>query len=69
MKTKSKKVKVEDTSVNIFYNTVTKVMLFCDAHHFDGAERKFDLCGFKHRSDWKILLECTWQPTEGKNAK
>ena len=32
-----KKVKVEDSSVYVFYNTITKVMLFVDAFHWDGA--------------------------------
>ena len=59
---KKKKVEVEETSVYVFYNTITKVMLFVDAHHWDGAMEKFDLCGFQHRKDWKVFLECGSQP-------
>ena len=59
---KKKKVEVEKTSVYVFYNTITKVMLFVDAHHWCGAMEKFDLCGFQHRKDWKVFLECGHQP-------
>ena len=33
---------------------------------FKPARKLFDLCGFKHRDHWKIFLETSWQPTEGK---
>ena len=59
---KKKKVEVESTSVYVFYNTVTKVMLFVDAFHWNGAMEKFDLCAFEHRKDWKVFLECGHQP-------
>ena len=59
---KKKKVEVEKTSVYVFYNTITKVMLFVDAYHWDGAMVKFDLCAFQHRKDWKVFLECGHQP-------
>ena len=62
MKKKSKKVKAEESSVYVFYNTITKVMLFVDAFHWDGAMEKFDLCAFEHRKDWKVFLECGSQP-------
>ena len=60
---KKKKVEVEKTSVYVFYNTITKVMLFVDAYHWDGAMKKFDLCAFEHRKDWKVFLECGEQPS------
>jgi len=59
---KKKKVEVEETNVYVFYNTITKVMLFVDAFHWDGAMEKFDLCAFQHRKDWKVFLECGHQP-------
>jgi len=59
---KKKKVEVEKTSVYVFYNIITKVMLFVDAFHWDGAMEKFDLCAFQHRKDWKVFLECGHQP-------
>ena len=59
---KKRKVVVEETSVYVFYNTITKVMLFVDALHWDGAMEKFDLCGFEYRKHWKIFLECGEQP-------
>ena len=59
---KKKKVKIEETSVYVFYNIITKVMLFVDAHHWNGAMEKFDLCAFEHRKDWKVFLECGHQP-------
>ena len=65
-KRRSRKVEVGDTSVYIFYNTITKVMLFVDAHYHAGAVSKFDLCGFKHRDHWNIFLETEWQPAKGK---
>ena len=65
-KKRSRKVEVEDTSVYIFYNTITKIMLFVDAHLHNDAVSKFDLCGFKHRDHWKIFLETEWQPAKGK---
>ena len=37
-----KKVKVEESNVYIFFNTITKVMLFVDAFTYDEAMRKFD---------------------------
>ena len=58
----SKKVEVEESNVYVFYNTITKVMLFVDAFHWDGAMEKFDLCAFQHRKDWKVFLECGNQP-------
>jgi len=48
--------------INKKSNTITKVMLFVDAHHWCGAMEKFDLCGFQHRKDWKVFLECGHQP-------
>ena len=60
---KKKKVEVEKTSVYVFYNNITKVMLFVDAYHWCGAMKKFDLCGFQHRKDWKVFLECGHQPS------
>jgi len=62
-KTISKKVKVEESSVYVFYNTITKVMLFVDAFHWEGAMEKFDLCAFQHRKDWKVFLECGHHPS------
>ena len=60
---KKKKVKIEETSVYVFYNIITKVMLFVDAHHWNGAMEKFDLCAFQHRKDWKVFLECGHHPS------
>jgi len=52
-----KKVKVEESNVYIFFNTITKVMLFVDAFTYDEAMNKFDLCAFEFRKDWKVFLE------------
>ena len=62
MKKKTKKIEIETSSVYVFYNTVTKIMLFIDALTFDNAMEKFDLCAFQHRQDWKVFLECGHQP-------
>ena len=61
-KTISKKVKVEESNVYVFYNTITKVMLFVDAFTYDEAMNKFDLCAFGFRKDWKVFLELDRQP-------
>ena len=57
-----KKVKVEESNVYIFYNIITKVMLFVDAFTYDEAMRKFDSCAFEFRKDWKVFLELDRQP-------
>ena len=57
-----KKVKVEESNVYIFFNTITKVMLFVDAFTYDEAMNKFDGCNFKFRKDWKVFLELDRQP-------
>ena len=57
-----KKVKVEESNVYIFFNTITKVMLFIDAFTYDEAMNKFDGCNFKFRKDWKVFLELDRQP-------
>ena len=57
-----KKVEVEESNVYVFYNTITKVMLFVDAFHWDGAMEKFDLCAFEFRKDWKVFLELERHP-------
>ena len=62
MKKKTKKIEIETSSVYVFYNTITKIMLFIDALTFDSAMEKFDLCAFQHRQDWKVFLECGHQP-------
>jgi len=58
----SKKVKVPESNVYVFFNIVTKVMLFADAFTYDEAMYKFDVCNFGHRKDWKIFLELDRQP-------
>jgi len=58
----SKKVEVPESNVYVFFNTVTKVMLFADAFTYDEAMYKFDVCNFGHRKDWKIFLELDRQP-------
>ena len=57
-----KKVKVEESNVYIFYNIITKVMLFVDAFTYDEAMHKFDSCAFEFRKDWKVFLELERQP-------
>ena len=61
-KTISKKVKVEESNVYVFFNTITKVMLFVDAFTYDEAMNKFDLCAFEFIKDWKVFLELDRQP-------
>ena len=58
----SKKVEVEESNVYVFYNTITKVMLFVDAFTYDEAMHKFDSCAFEFRKDWKVFLELDCQP-------
>ena len=60
---KNKKVKVEKSSVYVFYNTITKVILFVDAFTYDEAMHKFDSCAFEFRKDWKVFLELDRQPS------
>tara|TARA_R100001594_G_scaffold107628_1_gene142249 strand:+ start:337 stop:534 length:198 start_codon:yes stop_codon:yes gene_type:complete len=61
-KTISKKVEVKESNVYVFFNIVTRVMLFVDAFTYDDAMNKFDLCAFEFRKDWKVFLELDRQP-------
>jgi hypothetical protein len=58
----SKKVEVEASNVYVFFNIITKVMLFVDAFTYDEAMHKFDSCAFEFREDWKVFLELDRQP-------
>jgi hypothetical protein len=62
MKKKKKKTEEETSSVYVFFNTITKVMLFVDAFTYDEAMHKFDSCAFEFRKDWKVFLELDRQP-------
>jgi hypothetical protein len=55
-------VEVKESNVYVFFNIVTRVMLFVDAFTYDDAMNKFDLCAFEFRKDWKVFLELDRQP-------
>ena len=55
-------VEVKESNVYVFFNIVTRVMLFVDAFTYDDAMNKFDLCAFEFRKDWKVFLELDSQP-------
>ena len=62
MKKKTKKIEEETSSVYVFYNVITKVMLFVYAFTGDEAIHKFDGCNFLWRKHWKVFLEIGHQP-------
>ena len=49
--------------VYVLHNTKTGIDLFLNAPDADSASTMFDLCNFKKRADWKILVELSHQPT------
>jgi len=53
------------TDVYVFHNMVTDIQLFVNAVDTDQAMDKFDQCGFKPRSQWKIMVELSQQPSDG----
>ena len=59
---KTKKIEEETSSVYVFYNVITKIMLFVDAFTADEAMHKFDVCNFSCRKHWKVFLELGQQP-------
>ena len=57
---------LENGNVYLFHNTKFNIHLYVNANGADQARQKFDMCCFGHRDDWKIFLELTHQPTQGK---
>ena len=63
MKKKEKTLGNGTGNVYLLHNTKTGIDLFLNAPDADSASTMFDLCSFKKRADWKILVELSHQPT------
>ncbi len=62
MKKKKKTMTNGAGNVYCFHNTRTGVDLFMNAKTATEASCKFDICDFKNRDHWKIMVELTHQP-------
>ena len=74
--TKSKKVKqLEDSAPHDDYHEnenrvyVFKIKQYINADNADEACEKFDMCGFAHRDQWKIMVELGQQPSRGPDGE
>ncbi len=63
---KKNKIKIDENSVYVFYNNLFDFNMYINAKTADEATLKFDQCGFAHRDHWKIMVELSHQPSEGK---
>ena len=66
MKNKNKKIekyKKEESHVYVFHNIRFDFNLYINAVDAEQAYHLFDACQFTNRSEWKIMLELSNQPT------
>ena len=56
-------------SVYVFNNVLFNFNMYINADNADEACEKFDMCGFAHRDQWKIMVELGQQPSEGSDGK
>jgi len=55
--------KADHDSVYVFYNNMFDFNMFINARGADDAMEKFDQCEFGNRSNWKIMMELSQQPS------
>ena len=56
----------EHSNVYVFHNKKYDINLFVNAWGADEAYEIFDLCGFKNKLEWRIMLELDNPPSDGK---
>ena len=58
----------ESNRVYVFNNVLFNFNMYINADNADEACEKFDMCGFTHRDQWKIMVELGSQPSGGSNG-
>ena len=58
----------ESNRVYVFNNVMFNFNMYINANNSEEAYEKFDMCGFTHRDQWKIMVELGSQPSGGSNG-
>ena len=58
----------KDNRVYVFNNVLFNFNMYINAVNAEEAYEKFDMCGFTHRDQWKIMVELGSQPSGGSNG-